>query len=205
MLGNGGSSDRDTPVPVEGLEDFILTDIAVGHSFNLALTAEGLVFGWGRNDAGQLGLGGGLAMDIHAMEELPCLVDSLASAGEKVVAIAAGVTHAAAATESGKLFMWGMKRYLEPEWMTVLDGKQVVRVGCGDRYTVAVTSDHEVYSFGMGKSCCLGHGNKTSQPQPTLVEALLGQRVEVVACGNKHMGALVRPGQAPPTPWPPER
>lgn len=33
-----------------------------GHAFCLALTSEGEVLGWGRNDQGQLGLGGGLTM-----------------------------------------------------------------------------------------------------------------------------------------------
>lgn len=53
-----------------------------GHAFSLALTSEGEVYGWGRNDAGQLGLGGGLTMDVYAMENDPRLVELLA--GEKV-------------------------------------------------------------------------------------------------------------------------
>jgi alpha-tubulin suppressor-like RCC1 family protein len=43
--------------------------------------------------------------------------------------MAAGFSHAAAVSEDGKLFMWGMKRYLEPEHMVALDGHTVVDVG----------------------------------------------------------------------------
>ena len=48
---------------------------------------------------------------------------------ERIVAMAAGFSHAAAVSEDGKLFMWGMKRYLEPEHMVALDGHTVVDVG----------------------------------------------------------------------------
>ena len=40
------------------------------------------MFGWGRNDQGQLGLGGGLTMDVYAAEVLPRSIEALA--GEKV-------------------------------------------------------------------------------------------------------------------------
>ncbi len=45
--------------------------IAAGHAFTLALTSEGEVFGWGRDESGQIGIGGTLTMDIYKMELLP--------------------------------------------------------------------------------------------------------------------------------------
>ncbi len=42
-----------------------------GELFTLALTTEGEVFGWGRDDFGQIGVGGGLIMDLHQMEPIP--------------------------------------------------------------------------------------------------------------------------------------
>jgi Regulator of chromosome condensation (RCC1) repeat len=49
----------------------VITRLSVGTAFTLALTDAGELYGWGRNDAGQLGLGGGMAMDVYAMENLP--------------------------------------------------------------------------------------------------------------------------------------
>ncbi|CAM9722267.1 unnamed protein product [Discosporangium mesarthrocarpum] len=189
--GNGVVADIVTPEPVEALEDFIITDIQVGHAFTLALSSDGELFVWGRNDAGQLGLGGGLSMDVYAMEDLPKPLEGLAE--EKVVTCAAGHSHAAAVTEEGKLFMWGMKRYLEPEWMSALEGKRVVDVSCGDKFTAAITDTGELYTFGKGGSLSLGHGDKVTQLQPVMVKALRGLGVHRVYCGHSHMAALVEP------------
>jgi Regulator of chromosome condensation (RCC1) repeat len=49
----------------------VITRLSVGTAFTLALTDAGELYGWGRNDAGQLGLGGGMSMDVYAMENLP--------------------------------------------------------------------------------------------------------------------------------------
>lgn len=54
--------------------------IASGHAFNLVLTKEGKVFCWGRNEQGQLGLGGGISMDVYSMEAVPLIVEALQGA-----------------------------------------------------------------------------------------------------------------------------
>ena len=65
-LGDGGSSDELLPVMVDYFEEqgIVVQSIAVGHAFNLVLTAEGQLYTWGKNDKGQLGLGGGMSMDV---------------------------------------------------------------------------------------------------------------------------------------------
>ncbi len=44
--------------------------IVAGNSFTLALTTEGEIFGWGRDDSGQIGVGSGL-LNVNKMESLP--------------------------------------------------------------------------------------------------------------------------------------
>ncbi|CAN0259353.1 unnamed protein product, partial [Ectocarpus fasciculatus] len=92
LCGNGGTEDQLTPAPLEAFEEHIIVDVQAGHAFALALTSEGEVLGWGRNDQGQLGLGGGLTMDVYAAEVLPRTIDALVD--EKVVSIGAGYNHA---------------------------------------------------------------------------------------------------------------
>ena len=57
QLGDGTTTSRDAPVPVEGLDDALA--LAAGYDFTCALRRGGEVLCWGRNDKGQLGDGTG--------------------------------------------------------------------------------------------------------------------------------------------------
>jgi alpha-tubulin suppressor-like RCC1 family protein len=63
-LGNGGSTSQLTPQPVELFEDIPCMFVAAGEHFSGAISDEGKVWMWGRNDQCQLGLGGGLSMEM---------------------------------------------------------------------------------------------------------------------------------------------
>jgi alpha-tubulin suppressor-like RCC1 family protein len=63
-LGNGGSASQLTPRPVELFEDIPCMFVAAGEHFSGAISDEGQIWMWGRNDQCQLGLGGGLSMEM---------------------------------------------------------------------------------------------------------------------------------------------
>jgi alpha-tubulin suppressor-like RCC1 family protein len=68
-------------------------------------------------------------------------------------------------------------------------------VACGDDYTACVSSTGELFTFGKGRSMCLGHEDKgllgpSKKAQPEAVKALAGQHVRAVAAGQKHIGVL---------------
>jgi hypothetical protein len=51
-----------------------------GHAFSMALTDEGRLWMWGRNDQGQLGQGGTMSLDVYSMQVdwlLACLLACL--------------------------------------------------------------------------------------------------------------------------------
>mmetsp|Transcript_1709 Transcript_1709/g.2533 ORF Transcript_1709/g.2533 Transcript_1709/m.2533 type:complete len:420 (+) Transcript_1709:81-1340(+) len=194
-LGTGSLGDALIPEPLDIFEDLGVAEIrrlSVGQAFTLAACADGRVYGWGRNDQGQLGLGGGLQMDVYNMEEVPTLVEALE--GERVVEVACGKHHAAAVTDGGQLYMWGMKRVLEPQLMTELSDIHVKKAYCGDNFTYALSDKGHLYSFGKGGSRSLGHGDKKTYPQPTLVEAMKDKKVISMSCGHRHVAALVDDG-----------
>ncbi|PNX79082.1 putative E3 ubiquitin-protein ligase HERC1-like protein, partial [Trifolium pratense] len=56
-LGHGNSSDLFIPQPIRALQGLRIKQIACGDSHCLAVTMEGEVQSWGRNQNGQLGLG----------------------------------------------------------------------------------------------------------------------------------------------------
>jgi len=140
----------------------------------------------------QLGLGGGISMDVYSMEAVPLIIEALQD--KKVVRIAAGHSHSAAVTEAGELYMWGMKVYLEPHHLKVGETgiEKVGLVSCGGSHTAVVTEGAgQLHTFGKGSSLCLGHGGKSYTPHPKLVaDGLAGRRVLKAASGHRHMGVI---------------
>jgi len=51
-----GKRKQSAPEPVELLAGKMAVSVAAGSQHSLALTADGVVYAWGKNDAGQLGL-----------------------------------------------------------------------------------------------------------------------------------------------------
>lgn len=63
------------PPVVLSCSDKRVISIASGAQHGLAVTASGHVWAWGKNDSGQLGVGGSVLMDLNTMEEYPLAVD----------------------------------------------------------------------------------------------------------------------------------
>merc|ERR1711871_827431 len=71
-LGTGNTGNALLPETLTELEDETIVQIAAGNSHSIALSDNGKVFTWGRNDARQLGHGDSY-IDIYSMEEIPRL------------------------------------------------------------------------------------------------------------------------------------
>jgi hypothetical protein len=114
-----GAREQLLPQRVELLAGKAVAQVAAGAAHALALTERGEVWVWGKNDAGQLGLGGSVLMDLNTMEEYPLLLeaDSDAAPGFSgaVAAIAAGANHSLALTRAGAVFQWGQRAFLQPQ------------------------------------------------------------------------------------------
>ena len=180
-LGLGGSGNELTPQRLDeltgaGLE---VASIAAGSSFNAAVLRSGALYTWGRNDHGQLGLGGGLILDQYSMESAPQRVEfdfETAGAHEEIVAVeqcAAGHRHMLARTVSGQVYLFGMRTWIKPVLVRGDDGAfsrcRVVDVAAGKHWSVAVDDEGGVWSWGSGSSGCLGHGDKGNVKEPRRV------------------------------------
>jgi len=194
-LGNGGNSDQLEPCPVDFFLDLdiVCKDIACGNSFTLALTDDGRIYGWGKNDQSQLGIGAGMAMDVYAMEDMPVQITALAN--EKIVKIAAGGGHALAINDKGELFFWGMRLWMEPHKMTALKEHHIAQAACGNGFSAVLTDAGQVFTWGKGiqvrQSGVLGHGDRSRHAQPELVGGFgAGVTISQVACGAKHAMAV---------------
>lgn len=88
-----------------------------------------------------------------------------------------------------------------PRLVETLQGIKIVDIDMGDHHCAAVSEEGEVFTWGYGGGMFnpggLGHGDKTSQSRPALVEALADQGIKIkqVSCGAAHTIALDEEGK----------
>ncbi|CAG2170153.1 unnamed protein product [Oppiella nova] len=90
---------QHTPNRISALNDKRVVDISCGCSHSLALTADGLVYGWGDNREGQVGCGGD-----HQFIRSPVKMELNTN---KIKAIYCSKTSSFAVTVDGLVFSWG--------------------------------------------------------------------------------------------------
>ncbi|XP_071263666.1 probable E3 ubiquitin-protein ligase HERC3 isoform X1 [Salvelinus alpinus] len=196
-LGKGEPS-TSSPQLVKSLSGIPLAQITAGGDHSFALTLSGAVFGWGKNSAGQLGLGD--TVDRPAPAPVDCL--NL----KKTIAISCGVEHTVVLTKGGLVFTFGSGRYgqlghnslrneLRPRLVAELWGAKVTQIACGRNHTLAfVGSFKNIYSFGHGELGQLGNGVKMDQSVPLPVQLpqdhIDDLQIEQTFAGGNHSFAL---------------
>lgn len=93
-IGSFGGS-RDRPTQVSGIPPIVA--VSAGDGFSLALDANGDVWSWGFNFAGQLGIGN------RTNQSSPIQIAGLSN----IMAISAGGAHALAQDSGGVVYQWG--------------------------------------------------------------------------------------------------
>ncbi|KAF6026190.1 RPGR [Bugula neritina] len=162
----------------------------------LCTIENGLVYVWGDNSEGQLGLGDGVS-EAELPEQLRL--------DEKAVHISCGYYHTAVVTVSGALYTFGEEEggklghgegVIASDPLQVDIPDKVVWVSCGGRHTVAVTARGAVYSFGDGSDGQLGLGTNTMDTsKPTLVTYLKDIRIKRSSCGENFTAVISEKGQ----------
>ncbi|XP_049336939.1 probable E3 ubiquitin-protein ligase HERC3 [Astyanax mexicanus] len=193
-LGKKDESSSQSPQPLKSMTGIPLAQISAGGDHSFALSLSGVVFGWGRNNTGQLGLGD------REDRYVPVCVKSLNR--KKTVLISCGEDHTAVLTKDGLVFTFGSGCYgqlghnsfsdeLRPRLLGGLWGSEVSQIACGRHHTLTlVGSSKTIYSFGCGEQGQLGNGQHTNQCVPLPVQLLhsescLDQTVErIIAGGN---------------------
>ena len=85
-----------------------ILNIEAGAYYSLAITKDGVLYGWGEAKMGQLGLG--KQREIKTPEVIP-IIEEETKQEQKVVGCSAGFGHTACLTESGDLYTWGFNIY----------------------------------------------------------------------------------------------
>ncbi|XP_039543003.1 probable E3 ubiquitin-protein ligase HERC4 isoform X2 [Pimephales promelas] len=181
---------------VEGLSGIPLAQISAGGDHSFVLSLSGVVFGWGKNSAGQLGLGD------TTDRRVPTVVNSLNR--KKTVSISCGGEHTATLSKGGTVFTFGSggfgqlghnsyKDEHHPRVVAELWGSKVSQVTCGRRHTlVSVESSKLIYSFGCGMQGKLGNGEmiKQSVPFPVDLSTECDHMIKKLIAGENHSFTL---------------
>jgi len=209
------------PRRLEALKDVDVVAVSSGcssvHMF--AVTEDGSVYGWGRNEKGQLGLGDTKDRKVPAKLE-----EGLA--GHKVVRAATGKNHSLFLTDEGKVFACGdnksgqsvggpgVSNNTTPK-LVHHEGPPIVRIACGAEFSVMVDVIGGVFTWGHPEHGQLGNNSDGSSlekagkvtfhfeyvpakvvmyvekdPKSKQVTPVTGVVVKEISCGNNHTVAI---------------
>lgn len=122
----------------------------------------------------------------------PRRLETLA-AGQRIVEIACGDEHTLLLADDGRVRACGsaqvvgvgVKDIFVPSllWRLADRGVVITRVAAARHHSLALSSEGDVFSWGVGDGGRLGHGDDEPRLEPTLVRTLCGERVTHVDCG----------------------
>ncbi|KAH8255246.1 hypothetical protein KR038_007527 [Drosophila bunnanda] len=198
QLGHGTNQEIvQLPKIVRQLVSKTVVQIACGNNHSLALTSCGLLYSWGSNIYGQLGVN---IPDELMYSNHPVRLSTLL--GIPLAAIACGGNHSFLISKSSAVFGWGRNNCGQlglndeenrayPTQLKTLRTLGVRFVACGDEFSVFLTNEGGVFTCGAGAYGQLGHGFGSNEMLPRMVMELMGSTITQVACGNRHTLALV--------------
>lgn len=198
QLGDGLLTDSAVPVPVTLPRGVRVVAVSAGAVFSLALTSDGRVLAWGKNNRGELGDGSTVSSPLAVWVKLP--------RGVKVTAIAAGSVNGLALTSAGGVLAWGWDSFGQlgdgtritsdiPVRVKLPRGVRVVAVSAGEQHCLALTSDGRVLAWGRNDSGQLGTGDTRVRLVPAWVRLPRGIRVTGIASGMFHNLAATSSGR----------
>lgn len=170
-----------TPRKVAGLKN--IAEIGSGSNHSFAIDRSGLVYGWGFNNAGQIGVVDNAGEYESAYEfaltvPVPSLVKSLVGL-PRITQITGGNFHSIAVTEDGQCLTWG-RLYsfatgikidtLPPQFVvldsrgkpsflrvpTIVQGLTPAFVAAASEHSLAVTTDNKVFTWGLNLTKQIG-------------------------------------------------
>lgn len=171
QLGDISGTDRHTPVPVSWPVEIDIIAIDAYGDHSLALASDGSVWAWGRNNAGQLGLGD--TFDRSAPVRVAGLGD------RTITAIAAGSAHSLALDSEGSVWAWGRNsngqlgdgttaRKTSP--IQVPGVGSITAIGAGSDHSIAVGSGGAVWAWGRNQYGQLGDNTTSQRTTPVQVK-----------------------------------
>lgn len=212
--GGSDSTTRAIPWPVSftgPLAGKTILRLSTGRTHTLAVCTDGSVLAWGRNSQGQLGnnstFDSTVPVVVNTAQGISALYD------KKVVAVAAGDTHSLALCSDGTLVAWGNNGdgqlgnnntpndssvpvlVNRTSGVSALFNKDVVSISAGDNFSLALTADGLMASWGENLHGQLGNGTTADKAVPFAVSRTSGalypsRTVVAISAGGEHSLAI---------------
>lgn len=179
-LGDGTTAEHHSPTLASALPadtNFVQVDAGKFHS--LALTDDGLIYGWGANSRGQLGNGATADVMIPALATGPD--------GVRFTKVAGGEQHTIALSTDGGVFAAGYNSsgqlgtgdtassttLVPVAFAGVLpDGAKIIDIAAGESsFSLALADNGTIYAWGANTNGQLGNGSSTNSLVPVAVTA----------------------------------
>ena len=182
-VGRSPPSNLVNATPQAGTTGCEFIQEAAGQQFSLGLAGDGTVWGWGRDDVGELGDG------IGGNKDLP--VQTIGLTG--ITEISAGSNHSLAVKDDGTVWAWGgnlngqlgdgtTTNHSTPIQVSGLTGMTAVAAGNG--FSLALKNDGTVWAWGINNYGQLGNGTNTESHTPVQVSSLTN--ITAIAAGIGH-------------------
>jgi alpha-tubulin suppressor-like RCC1 family protein len=218
LLAGAGPLDKplDRPTLVPALAQTNVFSVGFGTAFGLCTTEDGMVYSWGDNTTGNLGLGD------YKERATPTLVRALAD--QFCIGLSAAWSHAGFLVRPGKPLLcgsgdngqlgnnkrsnlpnrdtkWDLEDCLKPRLAPEFKQRSVSQIACGESFSLFLTHSGQVFSCGEGPKGSLGLGQDSavsaSQPRcvvPSPITSLSIVPVVQLAAGSQHAVALSATG-----------
>ncbi|MEW5921994.1 MAG: stalk domain-containing protein [Bacillota bacterium] len=166
-LGDGRSGGTRTwPVRIQEFTN--VKSIAMGKEHMVAVKADGTVWAWGNNNAGQLGDG----TRINRLQPVQVLHV------KDAIAVAAGEQHGMALTAGGTVWAWGDNSYSQigdgttlqrpiPVQLNELQG--INFIAAGQDHSIALADNGTIWGWGSNWAGYLGDGSTEQRNRPVRV------------------------------------
>jgi len=186
QLGNGTTENSLVPISIGDYDTW--QSVTSGNLFSIGLKTDGTLWGWGRNNFGQLGLG------VESQE----IFDSPVQIGTNSdwISVSAGSFHVLALRADGTIWSWGRNNWgqigdgtsgtLVPEPQQIGTDSEWTQIVAGGDSSFAIRDDGSLWSWGsnqFGQRGRIGNG---------WLPGLIGTNEvwETVTAGNTHVSAI---------------